>query len=70
MKPRGLSFNEDKTRIAHIDGGFDFLSFNIRRHHTAGGTKVLTKPSADAMKKTRRRLADELRDLRGATTER
>ncbi len=70
LRPRGLSFNQDKTRIVHIqDDGFDFLSFNIRRYHTSNGTKVLTKPSTDALKKIRRRLAEELRGLRGAKTE-
>jgi RNA-directed DNA polymerase len=69
LKPRGLSFNQDKTRIVHLDDGFDFLSFNIRRYHTKDGTKVLTKPSKDALAKIRRRLRQELRGLRGATTE-
>ena len=31
LKPRGLVFNEDKTRIVHVDQGCDFLGFNIRR---------------------------------------
>ncbi len=35
LEPRGLSFNQDKTRIVHLEQGFDFLSFNIRRYHTA-----------------------------------
>jgi RNA-directed DNA polymerase len=26
LAPRGLVFNEDKTRIVHLDEGFDFLS--------------------------------------------
>jgi len=70
LRPRGLSFNEDKTRIAHIeDDGFDFLAFTIRRYKTSSGTKVLIKPSTDALKKIRRRLGEELRDLRGAKTE-
>ena len=30
LAPRGLSFNEDKTRIAHLSDGFDFLGFNVR----------------------------------------
>ena len=25
LEPRGLSFNEDKTRIVHLSEGFDFL---------------------------------------------
>lgn len=64
---RGLSLNQDKTRIGRVDDGFDFLSFNIRRYHVRDGTKVLTRPSRDAMRKMRRRNAEELRKLRGAT---
>lgn len=66
LKERGLSLNMEKTRIGHVDDGFDFLSFTIRRYHVRGGTKVLTKPSRDALKKIRRRNAEELRILRGA----
>jgi hypothetical protein len=29
---RGLSLNEDKTRIVHLAQGFDFLGWNIRRY--------------------------------------
>jgi len=67
LKERGLSLNQEKTRIGRIDAGFDFLSFTIRRYHVSGGTKVLTKPSRDALTKIRRRNAQELRSLRGAT---
>src|SRR6266542_2350882 len=52
-KKRGLSLNKEKTRIGRIDAGFDFLSFNIRRYHVRTGTKVLTRPSRDALKKIR-----------------
>ena len=27
LAPRGLTFNEDKTRIVHLDDGFDFLGY-------------------------------------------
>lgn len=67
LAERGLALNEDKTRITRVDDGFVFLSFNIRRYHVTGGTKVLTRPSRDAMNKMRRRIADELRTLRGAS---
>jgi len=66
LQDRGLSLNPDKTRIGQISDGFDFLSFNIRRYRTSRGSKVLTRPSRDAMKKMRRRIADELRALRGS----
>ena len=41
LAPRGLAFNEDKTRVVHLDEGFDFLGFNVRRY--AG--KLLIKPA-------------------------
>jgi RNA-directed DNA polymerase len=63
--PRGLAFNEDKTRIVHLDGGIDFLGFNIRRHHG----KLLIKPSTAAVKRIKERLRMEVRALRGANVE-
>jgi len=62
LASRGLAFNEDKTRVVHLDEGFDFLGFNIRRY----GTKLLIKPSKAAVKRVRNRLAAEMRALRGA----
>ncbi len=62
LTPRGLAFNEDKTRIVHLDDGFDFLGFNVRRYRT----KLLIKPSKAAMQRHRERLATEVRALRGA----
>jgi RNA-directed DNA polymerase len=59
---RGLAFNEDKTRIVHLDEGFDFLGFNIRRYPNR---KLLIKPSEAAIKRARERLAAEMRTLRG-----
>ncbi len=59
---RGLSFNEDKTRIVHVAEGFDFLGFNVRRY----GSKLLIKPSKAAVQRVRSRLAFEMRRLRGA----
>jgi RNA-directed DNA polymerase len=67
LKERGLSLNQEKTRIGRINAGFDFLSLNIRRYHTGGGSKALTKPSRDALSKIRRRNALELRALPGSS---
>jgi len=66
LAPRGLVFNEDKTRIAHLDDGVDFLGFNIRRYPNG---KVLTKPSNDAVRRIRRRLSVEVRTLRGSNAD-
>jgi RNA-directed DNA polymerase len=62
LRPRGLVFNEDKTRIVHVDQGCDFLGFNIRRYH---GRLPLIKPSNDAVRRIRFRLRTEMRALRG-----
>src|SRR5436190_11145907 len=32
LEPRGLAFNEDKTRIVRLEEGVDFLGFNVRRY--------------------------------------
>src|SRR6516225_4257050 len=61
LRPRGLVFNEDKTRIVHLDHGVDFLGFNIRRYRN----KLLIKPSKAAVKRIRARLTAEMRALRG-----
>jgi RNA-directed DNA polymerase len=62
LEPRGLTLNEDKTRIVHLSEGFDFLGFNLRRY----GTKLLIKPSKPAIRRIRKRLAVEMRALRGS----
>ena len=61
LEPRGLAFNEAKTRIVHLGKGFDFLGFNVRRYPNG---KLLIKPSAAAVKRFRERLAREFRALR------
>ena len=63
LAPRGLAFNEDKTRIVHLSEGFDFLGFKVRRYPNR---KLLIKPSQAATRRVRERLASELRTLRGA----
>ena len=65
LAPRGLSFNEDKTRVVSLDEGFDFLGFNVRRY----GSKSLIKPSKAAQRRIRERLRDELRSLRGTNAQ-
>jgi RNA-directed DNA polymerase len=61
LAPRGLAFNEDKTRIVTLEDGFDFLGFNVRRY--AG--KPLIKPSRAAVRRIRERLHAECWSLRG-----
>jgi RNA-directed DNA polymerase len=65
LAPRGLIFNEDKTQIVHLDEGFDFLGFNVRRYQG----KLLIKPSKAALRRHRERLATEMLALRGSNAE-
>jgi len=47
LAERGLELSEEKTLITHIDDGFDFLGFNIRKYNNV----LLTKPSKKCVKK-------------------
>ena len=65
--PRGLRFNQDKTRIVHVEDGFSFLGFDIRRHvDRQGSGKLLITPGKEQVKRLRKRLSTEVRALRGA----
>jgi RNA-directed DNA polymerase len=47
----GLRLSEEKTRICHIDEGFDFLGFRVQRQPKPGTSKqvVYTYPSKKAL---------------------
>lgn len=47
LKERGLELSHEKTRITHVEEGFDFLGQNVRRYRCG---KVLTKPSSHSVK--------------------
>ena len=51
LAPIGLRLSEEKTRVVHIDEGFDFLGFHIRRRRKRGTQKqcVYTTPSKKAV---------------------
>jgi len=51
LAPMGLRLSEEKTKIAHIDEGFDFLAFRIQRHVKRGSNKrhIYTYPSKKAL---------------------
>ncbi len=53
LKERGLELSLTKTKITHVDDGFDFLGFNVRKYKG----KLLIKPS----KKNVKSFLDEIR---------
>jgi RNA-directed DNA polymerase len=78
LAPIGLRLSEEKTRVCHIDEGFDFLGFRIQRRSwrgRAGKRAVYTYPSKKALasvmdrvrkasrRKRHRTLAELLRQL-------
>lgn len=54
----GLRLSEAKTKIAHIDDGFDFLGWRIQRHRKRGTDRsyVYTYPSKKALKAVMRKV--------------
>jgi len=74
---RGLTLSEEKTHIRHLDEGFDFLGFNIRRYKTStkdtkkkktyqSEHKILTKPSKEAVKRFKAKVKDTFMRYKGA----
>ena len=62
LAPMGLRLSEEKTRVVHIDEGFDFLGWRIQRHRRrsrTGKTAVYTYPS----KKSMASIKDKVRTL-------
>jgi RNA-directed DNA polymerase len=61
LTPIGLRLSEDKTRIVHIDEGFDFLGFRIQRRRKRGTREhaVYTYPS----KRSFQRVKEKVRGL-------
>ena len=45
LQERGLELSPEKTRITHIEVGFDFLGFNVRKYNG----QLLTKPAKGAV---------------------
>jgi RNA-directed DNA polymerase len=61
IAPLGLRLAPDKTRVTHIDEGFDFLGFHIRRMWKRGTQKthVYTTPSRKSVQKIRDRVREK-----------
>lgn len=64
----GLELSEEKTRITHLDKGFDFLGWNFRRYQTFSrkeGKITLIKPSKKNIQDFKNHLKEEFKKLRG-----
>jgi RNA-directed DNA polymerase len=63
LAPIGLRLSPEKTRIVHIDEGFDFLGFHIRRRRKRGTQKqcVYTTPSKKAVQAAKDKVRQKTR---------
>jgi len=66
LAPLGLSLSAQKTKVVHVDEGFDFLGFHIRRRTKRGTAKrhTYTYPSRKSVQSVRARI----RGLTGRST--
>lgn len=63
LLPMGLRLSQEKTLIAHIDEGFNFLGMRIQRHQKRGAVKryVYTYPSRAALSAVKSKVRDATR---------
>ena len=65
LKERGLTLSEEKTKITHIDDGFDFLGYNIRKYKGV----LLIKPSKKSLKKFMQKIRGIIDSNKGSKQE-
>lgn len=65
LKERGLTLSEEKTKITHINDGFDFLGTNIRKYNG----KCIIKPAKSNVKRFLSDVRSEIKKQRAAKTE-
>jgi len=51
-----LTLSEEKTHLTHLNDGFDFLGFNIRRKKSQGKWVVHLRPAAKSMRKIKAKI--------------
>lgn len=62
LAERGLVLSPEKTKVTHIDEGFDFLGWNIRKHNG----KLLIKPSKANVKAHLDKIREVIKDNKTA----
>lgn len=62
---RGLTLSDEKTRITHIQDGFDFLGWNFRKYHN----KLIIKPSEKSVRKVKQTISKTIKSNKTSTQE-
>ncbi|MGI0479684.1 group II intron reverse transcriptase/maturase [Geminocystis sp. CENA526] len=65
LSERGLEISTEKTRIVHIDEGFDFLGFNLRHYNG----KLLIKPQKEKVLAFCKKIRITLSNMKARTQE-
>jgi RNA-directed DNA polymerase len=65
ISERGLEISTEKTRVVHIDDGFNFLGFNIRQYKG----KLLIKPQKEKVLAFCKRIEETLSNMKARTQE-
>ena len=65
LKDRGLTLSEEKTKIVHIEEGFDFLGWNVRKYDG----KLLIKPAKKNVQTFLRKVRGIIKESRTAKQE-
>ncbi len=61
LAERGLTLSEEKTKLTHINTGFDFLGFTIRKYKQ----KLIVKPEKSKANELRQKVKALLKQYRG-----
>lgn len=63
LDTRGLKLSQEKTKVTHIEQGFDFLGQNVRKYKG----KLLIKPSKDSQKALMKKIRGIIKTNKQAT---
>ena len=66
LQERGLTLSKEKTKITHIEKGFEFLGQHVRKYR---GTKLFIKPSKESLKRILRKLKETIKRHKTSTQE-
>ncbi len=73
LQQRGLTLSEEKTKIVHLQEGFNFLGFHVKQYKlaaTKAGKKLLIRPSKESVEKLREKLRKEWKLFYGQEVDR
>ena len=66
LKERGLELSQEKTKITHINEGFDFLGVNMRKYRNG---KRIQKPTKEGIKRFLKTLKETIHKNQAVSTE-